>query len=245
MSADKYISNKYLQELAQYGRGLMSVRYPLEIEVYLAALELVDSNGKTIQYFVFPVMPNSIIKSEQNRTNIKKSSSGTTVLMSPSFTPGELTIKGNFGRSFKFLTNPNGDSFSYAIFNNTKGDSLNKDYPQFDPSVKSGYGCIKILQNLVNRSSKLDGNSKPHRLYFYNMALGESYLVAVLPGGLSLTQSYDKNMIWEYSLTMSTLANLEDIKSSEDLTKSSKSILTGKAIQNSVNVLVGEVLNLL
>ena len=245
MSTDKYITNKYLQELSIYGRGLLSVKFPKEIEIYLSALELTDSNGKTIQYFVFPIMPNSISKVENNRTNIKKSSSGTTVLMSSSFTPSELTIRGSFGRSFKFLTSPNGDSFKYAVFQNVSGDSLNKDYPQFDTSVKSGYGCIKILQDLISKTSKLDANSKPYRLYFYNMALGESYLVTVLPGGLTLNQSYDKNMIWEYSLTMSILANLEDLKSSDELNKSSKSILTGSLIQNSVNTIANEVKSLL
>lgn len=245
MAGDKYISNKYLQELATYGRGLLSIKYPQEIEIYLAALELVDSSGKTIQYFVFPIMPNSISKNENNRTNIKKSSAGTTVIMSPSLIPSEISIKGNFGKSFKFLTNPNGDSFKYAIFQNIVGDSLNKEYPQFDPSVKSGYGCIKILQNMIQKSSKLDTNYKPYRLYFYNMALGESYLVAILPGGLTLSQTYDKNMIWEYSLTMNVLAELEDIKSSEELNKSSKSILIGRTIQSSVNTLMSEVKRLL
>ena len=245
MSTDKYITNKFLREVASGGRGLLSIRYPQEFEMYLSALELVDSNGKTIQYFVFPIMPNSIQKVENNRTNIKKSSSGTVVLLSQSFATSEISIKGNFGRSFKILTNPNGDSFKFAVFQDVLGNKLNKEFPEFDPSVKSGFGCIKILQNLILRSNKLDGNSKPNRLYFYNMALGEAYLVSILPGGLNLSQTYDKNMIWEYSLTMNILANLDEIKSSDEIKKSSKLILAGSSVQNSINTLVSEVKSIL
>ena len=246
MASTDYITKKLAGELAQYGRGVMSVLYPSEIEVYLMAMELTDSKGVTQQYFVFPVMPNSISKVEQNRTNIKKSSSGTTVIGSSSHSPSEINIKGDFGRSFKILTSPTGEgSFSFGIFKSKGKDQLNVTTPTLDPNVKSGFGCIKIMQSMVNLSGKLDAYSKPNRLYFYNMALGESYLVAVMPGGLTLSQSYDKNMIWGYNLTMHILANLEDLKSSEDAQKSLKSILAASVIQNSANILVGEVKNLL
>lgn len=245
MNAQNYIANKLAGELANYGRGRLSVKYPSEIEMYLVAFELVDSLGKTLQYFVFPIMPNSISKVENNRVNIKKSSSGTTVLMSPSFTANEISLKGDFGRSFKFLTNPTGNDFQFAIFKETKGNKLNITYPELDPAVKSGYGCIKILQNMILMANKLDGHYKPHRLYFYNMALGESYLVSVLPGGLTLSQAIDRNMIWGYTLTMQAIANLEDLKSSEDYKKSSKSLLSAQTVSNGVNILVGEVKGLL
>lgn len=245
MSSSKYISNKLITEVNQYGRGLVSVKYPNEIEVYLCALELTNSKNETQKYFMFPIMPSSISKTENNRTNIKKSSSGTVVLMSGSYTPSEISIKGDFGRSFKFITNPTGDRFSYALFNTKGKDRLNINSPEFDPSVKSGYGCIKILQSMINETNKLDEYSKPNRLYFYNLALGESYLVAILPGGLTLSQNYEKNMIWQYSLSMQALCNIEDMKSSEEVTKSSKSLLSSKLIQNSVNVIVSEVKGLL
>ena len=40
------------------------------------------------------------------------------------------------------------------------------------------------------------------------MALGESYLVSVSPAGLLLSMSQDKNMIWEYTLNLTTIAPL-------------------------------------
>lgn len=244
MAASNYIVKKLANELSTYGRGILSVLYPNEIESYLMALELTNSLGETLQYFVFPVMPSSIQKTEQNRTNVKKSSSGTTVLMSSSHAPAEISIKGDFGRSFKLLTNPTG-GYSYGMQLSIGKDKLDINVPEFDPSVKSGFGCIKILQNMVTQCGKLDQFSRPNRLYFYNMALGESYLVTVLPGGLTLSQTYEKNMIWSYNLSFQVLANLEDLKSSEDVQRSLQSVLAASTIQNSVNVLVGEVKNLL
>ncbi len=81
----------------------------------------------------------------------------------------------------------------------------------FDPSVKNGYGCTKILQAIISKSNGVDKDGLPFRLYFYNMALGESYLVVVPPTGLVLNQSLQRNMIWEYSLTMTAIAPLEAV----------------------------------
>lgn len=250
MSTVNHITGKYTSELAKYGRGVLSVLYPSEIEVYLAALELTDSLGATQQYFVFPIMPSSIQKTEQNRTNVKKSSSGTTVILSPSHAPSEISIKGDFGRSFKLLTNPTGEGFSFGFGFSKKDNGFYKEKltiqtPTFDPNIKSGFGCIKILQSMVDAAGKLDAYSKPNRLYFYNMALGESYLVAILPGGLSLSQTYEKNMIWSYNLTMQVLARLEDLKSLSDTQKSLTSILASSTVQASVNSLVGDIKGLL
>lgn len=61
------------------------------------------------------------------------------------------------------------------------------------------------------KSNGVDKDGLPFRLYFYNMALGESYLVVVPPTGLVLNQSLQRNMIWEYSLTMTAIAPLEAV----------------------------------
>ena len=66
---------------------------------------------------------------------------------------------------------------------------------------------------MCDKSVGLDDNGKPLRLYFYNMALGESYLVAIPPSGVQYSQDVSKNMIWNYNLTMMALAPLEAVQS--------------------------------
>jgi hypothetical protein len=201
---------RYKDQEKDIGRKGMSSLYSNEFELYLVAFELVNSMGETEDYLVFPIMPDQIQKTENNRTNIKKSSTGTTVLFSQSFTPNDITIKGNFGRSFKLLSNLFREvDFAFAVKKMAKVEKSS----QFDPYIKTGYGVTKILQNICKNSSKLDKWSKPYRMYFYNMALGESYLVVIPSGGLVLSQAMDTNMMWNYSLSMVIIADVEELKS--------------------------------
>lgn len=48
----------------------------------------------------------------------------------------------------------------------------------FDTNIKTGYGSFRILANIIEESKYID-NSKPRTLIFYNLALGESYVVRV------------------------------------------------------------------
>jgi hypothetical protein len=206
------VTRDYNQQFSQLGRSLLHARFPNDFEVYMMALELTDADGNTIDYFSFPVMPQSIQKTELKRTNIKKTSSGVTVLSSATFTPEEITIKGNFGKSFKIIVgkepHPKGVAFSIPSGKmNLLGKKAIKT-PDFSIGVKNGYGATKILQSIINKSTAVGNDGRPFRLYFYNMALGESYLVAASPTGLQLSMSEDKNMIWEYTLNLTTIAPL-------------------------------------
>lgn len=224
------------------GTQALSSMYPNDFEWYMVAIELADSQEKTVDYLTFPIMPDSMSKTEYARTNLKKSLSGLTVLSNPSFTPQELTIKGNFGRQFKILANPNGnlgDSNSIKngkwkladIIKKEKGSLPGVAFANFDMNIKTGYGVLKMLQAIVSKSVGLDDYGKPYRLYFYNMALGESYLVFIPPSGIQFSQDVTKNMIWNYSLTMTILAPLEFVSNRHGEWSS----LLESAIQTGVN----------
>jgi len=205
---------RYKKEESEFyfGRTGMNAKYPNEFEVYMVALELVDGDkGDTLEYFSFPVMPFQIQKNEPTRTNIKKSASGITVISNDSFVPQEVTIKGDFGRGFKMILNPVTEAAEGVAFKGFLSETDSKN-ATFSSDVKTGFGAIKILQNIINKSNKLSKSGKPNRLYLYNMALSESYIVAVPQSGLILTQTIGKNMIWEYSLTLTVLAPLDKIK---------------------------------
>lgn len=222
------------------GTQALASMYPNDFEWYMVAIELADSQEKTVDYLTFPIMPDSMSKTEYSRTNLKKSLSGLTVLSNPSSTPQELTIRGNFGRQFKILVNPNGNLGDLNSIKNGKwklSDIIKKGslpgvaFANFDMNIKTGYGVLKMLQAIVSKSVGLDDYGKPYRLYFYNMALGESYLVFIPPSGIQFTQNLAKNMIWEYNLTMNILASLEDVSDKHGKWNS----LLESAIQTGVN----------
>lgn len=249
------LTRGYKEEVGRLGKSLLHTLYPHDFEVYMMALELTDSNGNTIDYLSFPVMPDSVQKTELKRTNIKQTSGGVTVLTSTSFTPEEIVIKGNFGRAFKInlgkSASATGVAFStqagkYSLHDlGEKGKMrMSLRTPFFNAGIKTGYGATKVLQAIVSKSNGVDHTGRPFRLYFYNMALGESYLVAVPPSGLQLNMSSDKNMIWEYTLNLTTIAPLSLSFAKKGKTSLS-SILATSTVQNALNKLGSNISNTL
>lgn len=220
----KDYANQAISLAQQLGMQTLSSVYPYDFEWYMCALELTDSKDQTIDYLAFPIQPDSIQKSEPTRNNIKKSMAGVTVLSNDAYIPQDITIRGSFGRQFKLLLNVKeikGKNSQYSTVNGVyslyqKAGASAINYPSFNVAAKNGYGIIKILQAIVNKSVGLDDEGKPFKLYFYNMALGESYLVAIPPSGAQFSQDVSKNMVWSYSITMKTLAPLDAVREEQE-----------------------------
>lgn len=248
---DRSIIARYNKLFNDLGRAGMNAAFPNDFEYYFTALELTDSLGNTIDYLAFPINPSSIMKSVPKRTNIKMSSAGITSLRSRSFTPQEIMIKGNFGRSFKVLVAPNkyeesaAFSISSGAYSLQDGDvnSLNINTGIFDASFKTGYGVTKLLQSIVEKSSGLDRNGKPLQLYFYNLGLGESYLVEVPSSGLTIAQEEGENMIWGYTLNLTVLAPLQLVKTSSK--NSQINLLSTSVVQSGINTLARDLKTIL
>jgi len=235
--------NRYTRLVGEIGRSALSSLYPDDFEFYLCALELVD-DGSTIDYFVFPVQPSSIQKTEPVRTNIKSSMSGISVLRNSAVIPQEIVIRGNFGRNFKILSM---SGVAFGIDTDVRDFSVRSadiEYQKFSGSVKTGYGATKILQNIISGANKVSvKTSKPQQLYFYNMALGESYLVTPPPAGLVLSQSQEMNMIWQYTLNMTVLAPLYEVYTTKNEKLSSRMLLSNNAIQKLSNAVARDTLS--
>lgn len=220
----KDYANQAISLAQQLGMQTLSSVYPYDFEWYMCALELTDSKDQTIDYLAFPIQPDSIQKSEPTRNNIKKSMAGVTVLSNDAYIPQDITIRGSFGRQFKLLLNVKeikGKNSQYSTINGVyslyqKAGASAINYPSFNIAAKNGYGIIKILQAIVNKSVGLDDEGKPFKLYFYNMALWESYLVAIPPSGAQFNQDVSKNMMWSYSITMKTLAPLDAVREEQE-----------------------------
>ena len=122
-----------------------------------------------------------------------------------------------------------------------KSKSLIVDFPNFDVGVKSGYGAMNLLRAIIAKSNGVDDQGLPFRLYFYNMALGESYLVTVPSGGLTLnTDNEGSNTMWNYNLTLTALAPLSLVLDQESSKGSLKRSLKTSVIQKGVNLMLNQ-----
>lgn len=198
---------KYTGLASTIGKKAISALYPNDFELYITAFELVSGDGNTEAYFIFPIQPFSI--SEQNRPiqNIKKTLGGITVLNTQTFSPTDTILQGNFGRKFKFLLGKEYVNFSAFLLqpNISKPEFAS----EFDGSIKTGYGCIKVLESIIKKSNTLY-NGKPYALYMYNLALGQSYLVKIT--SYDFYQNQENNMIWHYNLAIKSLLPVDKIK---------------------------------
>lgn len=244
--------NLVMEQLASAGRAALSGLFPRDFEYYLVALELTTFDGDTIDFFSFPIMPSSITKTETAKTSIYQTLGGITVINSDAYTPEDLTLTGDFGRAFKLMVGNFGDqfvSFKGVKFSNTQGiyhsdeidANLAKKIPDFNGIVKSGFGCIKILQSIIDRATGHD-NGKPFRLYFYNLALGESYLVVPTKNPLVLSQNENKNIIWNYTLNLTIVAPLDRVDFGAGAApRTLTNLLTQAAIQNAASAVAESV----
>lgn len=207
------------------GREYLNATYPDEFEYYACALELTDESGKTLDFFSFPLMPQSISETKFAPTNIKKTLGGVVITNHTTFNPFDISLNGHFGRKFRkvqFKHNQNNDKSEISAGSVTNENVVQENNEQigqgeiedviitkpaklFSSEYKTGYGCIKILESIFLRAHRgVDKNKKPLRLYFYNLSLSSNYLVE--PVNLQLSQTRDQNMLWQYNLQLKAIA---------------------------------------
>lgn len=188
------------------GKKATNALFPNEFEYYSLGLELTNSRGETEEYFMFPVMPQQIQYTQGHQNNTLPTSKGVYSTTNPNFIPGQLSIKGDFGVKFKTLVGRTMVDARAIRFSTQSGSFPTLKTSNLSLMVKRGYGAIKILEAICEKSDKLDNDKKPYSLYVYNTALSQSFLCKVK--GFSLSQGMEKNRVWGYDLTLETLAPL-------------------------------------
>jgi hypothetical protein len=236
--------SRHTNLLQSVGEATLHAMFPSDFEYYQIAFELVTSNNKTIDYFSFPVLPQNISVREPQLTNIKKTAKGIVSLSTNTFVPKMITMKGDFGRRFKLLLRDRVVDFSAFKFSgilkkeNIQGNLNVLRKAAFDPAVKSGYGCLKILQSILDKSTGVDDNNSPFKLFFYNPVLGDNYLVEVID--FDLNMSMDRNRIGSYSVQLKAIAPLENLVNFNN-TKSMIRKLTIDNLQKGANTIVNSI----
>jgi hypothetical protein len=199
---------------------------------------------RTLIHYVilcFPVNPSSIEETEPQLTNIKKTLSGITVLKTQTFVPTDITISGSFGRNFKVLLGTTYEdfisSFVSPVFGFVTKKSILKGLKQtFDERVKTGYGCCKIMEDIIQETKRIGEDGQLRKLIFHNPALGNSYIVE--PGALTFKMSEQTNMIWNYSFQMKSVAPLESLFTKQQQESISKQLVVNGYMQGKVNEII-------
>lgn len=213
---------------------LMSTLYPVDFEAYQISFELCNSEGKTLDYFSFPIMPSELSIKEDIPVKVENTFGGVNSISSNVFVPKDISLNGNFGRQFKILVrNQFVIPFAHKVIQERDYGVGGQQRKELEVSnmLKSGYGCVKVLQSIINRSVEVDSDSgECNKLYFYNMAYGESYLVK--PISFRGYQNISNNGIWSYDLSLKAVCPLH-----LDATKTGRKWqnAAGSFIQSGVN----------
>ena len=236
------VVGQYQSLIASLGRAALHSLFPNDFEYYICSLELVNSAGKTVDFFAFPVMPKQMTQQENKIVNIRKTAGGITTLNTTTFEPIDIILNGNFGRRLRILIGGKEEDFAGIRFSTKSGSYTRQSIAGgltqiknavFNSRIKTGYGCIKILQSIFQKANAVDDTGNPFKLYFYNPALGDNFLVK--PINLQLSQNEQENMIWNYNLQLKAIAPLDgvsNLRNDGSLSKTLQASLLGKAANN-------------
>ncbi len=242
MASVQSVEQEFVSQQKRIGRAALSALFPKDIESYFLALELIDgTTGDTVDYFAWPVLPDEIKETHQEITTVRKTIGGVYVLKNSTFTPRSISLSGTFGRRFKILINSNQLTFAgfslsrqNGVFSITPPNILGQDVPQFSSFAKNGYGCIKVLESMKEKSKQLNLSGKPYALYFYNPILGNNYQVEINTF-MHMQDKDQHNMVPAYSLQMTAVAPLDSVVSILGNIVSAGRNLTMSALQRGAN----------
>ena len=193
------------------GESALHIQYPDEFEYYAMALELVDKDYKSVDFFGFPVMPEDLSMPNTFNTTTKKTLAGITNTINPTFNQFTFSLSGTFGRTFRkvikkttFLRNVSNTPDVDSGVSISSSNSTNL----FSTDWKTGYASCKMLERILDKSVTLDKDNYPYFLVFYNLAFNQAMLVSV--ESLEFKASADSSRIWKWSLSLKALANFQN-----------------------------------
>ena len=230
MALDKVAALR--SSLSMAGDEVMNMIAPDNFEYYNCALELTDYDGNTVAYLSFDIMPNNIVIQKQPIVSIVKTITDTYTITNDSFNPFSISIQGTFGRKLRLLT-------TSKDINESKGFSkmLNGNIGVFfdsDILVKTGYGVIKMMQKIIEKSNSFNDRNDYHYLIFHNYAFNTHNVVKV--NSFDFNISTENNFMWFYSLNMTAIDKAEDYREGrekvEDFIKKFMKTIANEGIKN-------------
>lgn len=229
------VAQQLIDTALNVGKAAIHAAMPDDFEYYLCSLELVNHKDERKGFLSFSVMPEQISESYTPIQTMIKTHNAVVTLFNDSFAPVDINIAGTFGRKIRLLLNykdpwiqTGGRQFLALNFGKVAG---------VDVGVKTGYGMTKVLQHILNVSSKTEAESgKPYYLKFYNYALNTAYLVDVV--NYTVNQSMGSNMIWNYQMTLRAVAPLSSFSNIGNKMKNLLPEVAANSVANGVTNIV-------
>lgn len=233
-----------VQELLRtVGRSGLNRLYPNDFEYYAIAFEVVNSKFETQAYLLFPIMPDSMTKSENNPITVEKTMSGVHSIVNPTFVPYDTTLIGTFGSKLRVVSTTSNGSDNIGVFGklskstyknfikNAKGALQGKEL-KFSDIFKTGYGVCKALEAMSALSATLDEYGKPHIAIMYDLSFNDITIVEILAYNFSQDIG-SNNGFYRYNLAVKHVAPLLSINSDKRKTirKTLKRDVLGKTIK--------------
>lgn len=236
------VAQQLIDTALSVGKAAIHAAMPDDFEYYLCSLELVNHKDERKGFLSFSVMPEQISESYTPIQTMIKTHNAVVTLFNDSFAPVDINIAGTFGRKIRLLLNykdpwiqTGGKQFLALNFGKVAGVEV---------GVKTGYGMTKVLQHILNASSKTEAESgKPYYLKFYNYALNTAYLVDVV--NYTVNQSMGSNMIWNYQMTLRAVAPLSSFSNIGNKMKNLLPEVAANSVANGVTNIVNGMTRLL
>lgn len=229
------VAQQLIDTALSVGKAAIHAAMPDDFEYYLCSLELVNHKDERKGFLSFSVMPEQISESYTPIQTMIKTRNAVVTLFNDSFAPVDINIAGTFGRKIRLLLNykdpwirTGGKQFLALDFGKVA---------DVEVGVKTGYGMTKVLQHILNASSKTEAESgKPYYLKFCNYALNTAYLVDVV--NYTVNQSMGSNMIWNYQMTLRAVAPLSSFSNINNKMKNLLPEVAANSVANGVTNIV-------
>lgn len=201
------------------GKILLNTLFPNDFEYYMLAFDLIDSDDKVIERVSFPVMPNEMTINEYKIQTVTKTASGVTTTVNDSYVPQTISISGTFGRRLRAYSGLESNLFA-GISSLRSSDLSFKKTIAVSPTVRTGFGHIKNLEEIYKKSTRQNDRGKPYRIIMYNLAFNQVAYIEF--ESATFSQTMDNNMMWNYSMQIKTVAEVEQKKLFDTLIKAGK-----------------------
>lgn len=233
MDFNNFASNYLFKTLEQQAgniagdtiEAVLHTNYPDNFEYYLMALEVRDEAAVNVEQrikrsLIFPTNPERIIMIQRKLSKMTKTFRGVIVNELDTFVPMPINLSGTFGRKLRIL------------YGSKVGEDLTSTFGSKLANVSTGFGTIKLLEEIFALSKETNENGVPYRVVFYNLPFSSAYIVKL--DEIRFSQSIDKNRLWMYDLQMTAVSPLGDEGyNSED--ERVQQLLQDKIIGNAVN----------
>lgn len=193
------VESNYRELYGRLGESGLQAAHPNDFEYYLIGFEL-RQDSRLTDRFIFPILPENIEMPKRKATMVKETFGGVVTLTTSKFVPFNITMSGSFGRRFKLLLNFVKEKGSDSFTNKVREKFVN----DFNSSAKTGYGLMKELERIFNKSVSLSADNRPYELIFYNLAFNEIYYVEF--NEFTPQQNQTENRIWRYTVSLTATA---------------------------------------